>query len=162
MARHPLREVVYGALDRVVLTAFPEMSRDQVERNRVEDIDPDEPHPRFRLYDGDQAPTDEAGPPEITYLFAWEAEGNVQVEDSAELGPALNEMHARLVEAVAPGEPIVVPLAEGALELWLEESDLRIEMFGAGDTEVPTGVFTAGFSFRVTVNRGEAFVETAD
>lgn len=162
MARLPLREAIFNALHQHLIAAFPDLTEDRVERNRTSEIGDKELLPRLIITDGGQAPTDVETPGEQEFLFEVEVQGHVSAPTDAEIGPAMNDLHARILEAMLPGEPILVLEVPFTRELWLEAADLTLDWIGVLESEVPGVSFTQGFTFRSQLPRGQAFVDLAD
>jgi hypothetical protein len=166
MARIPFREAVFAGLHERLQAAFPEMNDAErsIERNPKDELPSDAIFPALRCYDGphSQAPAPAVG--EVAYRMVWMVEGFVEAEaagDAPDLDAAMNALHARLIEAIIlPEGAIMVPLVNGTLELWGEDTSFDVDRAGAAVSERASVRFTQEFVFQVWTTRGNAYVET--
>ncbi|ONG56971.1 hypothetical protein BKE38_05090 [Pseudoroseomonas deserti] len=135
-----------------------------IERNPTDELPSDAIFPALRCYDGphSQAPAPAVG--ETAYRMTWTVEGFVEAEfagDAPGLDAEMNALLARVIGAIIlPEAALEIPLADGTLELWGEDTAFDIERTGAATSEKAGIRFTQEFVFQVWTTRGNAFVET--
>lgn len=164
MVKVAFREAVYARLAQYLADAFPDLPAGSVVRNPGNALQTNAIMPALNCFDGGQAPVDGQGtPPEIVLRMEWDVEGWVTAEQHADLMPALNDLHARVVEAMTPGDEIPLVTADGSvIGLWVEEGQMAPSAQTGLGSQDPVASFLQEFRIEVTRNRGEAFVELPD
>lgn len=164
MPRVALREAVYATLASVVEAALTDAT---VRRNDPDPASSDAPLPSLNLMDGRHSvgETETAG--EVLYTFEWLVEGWVRMdveEDKPGLGARLNDLAARVSDAAVPlspwGDPLplIIDYEGGTLELWVEEPDFDLALFGVSSSSIPTCSFLQTYAVAVRWPRGRHFI----
>lgn len=156
----PIREAAFAGLHSHLCASFPEMDPRDIARNNPDDLTRSTPMPCVRCYDGDHGPSDLATSSENAIRLQWMVQGWVEVAGPEELGPALNLLWARVIEAVVkPEAAILVELVDGHLELFLEAGQFTSTWLKTEEDERDSAFFMQEFTFELTFPRGLPFVE---
>jgi hypothetical protein len=159
------REVVFAGMHQRLQAAFPGFIGERaILRNPVNPLGSDAPLPALRCYDGGHAAIGSLAVGEVRYRLAWTVEGALRLENAAmpgTLDTAMNALHGALIQAIIPnGEAIEIPLANGTLEIWPEDTEFEVNRAGVSSTEFASVTFVQDFALEISINRGMPFLET--
>jgi hypothetical protein len=164
MALVPLREAVYAALAQALKDAFP---RVRVERNHPDPASSEEPV-LLNALDGRHTGVETEVSGEVNYTFEWLVEGMVRMpadEGDRNPGAAINKLAADSSAAIVRADenndvlPLLIAHAEGTLELYPEEPDMDLSLFGVDESERRIASFLHSYAVVVRWPRGKHFID---
>jgi hypothetical protein len=145
MATTAFREAAFAA---IAARLSSQLSGVAIERNRRGAINPEEALPRVILRDGGHSAEEDDAFGRILYRVEAVVEGHATAATDAAQGPAVNDLHARVVAALI-GVELTVGVAGGSI--WMQERSTEVVMPDADTAATPTPAFVSVFAFDLRV-----------